>query len=142
MFPENDPMRDELSNGGLHVVIPPQKLCKGSRKGSARERDQGVRMVSKRGFRREVLRGLRRVEIKSCRSKELIRLSLSILFLLYHLFSLTVSFCSSLFPFSRTPEKRKWKCAQPSSIIGGDITISIMKIVKIKINRSSGIFFL
>jgi len=37
-------MRDELSNGGLHVVVPPQELCKGSRRGSARERDQGVRM--------------------------------------------------------------------------------------------------
>lgn len=31
--PENDPMRDVLSNGGLHVVVPPQELCKGSRRG-------------------------------------------------------------------------------------------------------------
>lgn len=36
MFSENGPMRDELSNGGLHVVVPPQELCKGPSKGEAR----------------------------------------------------------------------------------------------------------
>lgn len=29
-------MRDEPSNGGLHAVVPPQELCKGSSEGEAR----------------------------------------------------------------------------------------------------------